>query len=254
MRREVPQNVKPVIGVMPLWDDRKDSIWMLPGYMDGILEADGIPVIFPFTEDEEELRQLMGLCDGFLLTGGHDVSPVLYHEEPLEGLVECCEKRDRMESFVLREAVSADRPVLGICRGIQLVNAVLGGTLYQDLPTQHPSATNHHASPPYDAPAHDAALVPGSPLYELLGPDTIAVNSYHHQAVKDLAPGLSVMAEAPDGIVEAVCMPGRRFLWAVQWHPEFSFRTDGNSRKIFRAFTEAAGAARFCGGREETDG
>ena len=243
------QTVKPVIGVMPLWDEKRDSIWMLPGYMDGIRQADGIPVIFPFTEDEEELRQLMGLCDGFLFTGGDDVSPGLYHEKPLEGLVECCEKRDRMEALVLRRAAAADMPVLGICRGIQLVNAVFGGTLYQDLPTQHPSGTNHHASPPYDAPAHDAAVVPGSPLWECLKTDTLSVNSYHHQAVTKVAPGLAVMASAPDGIVEAVYMPGRRFLWAVQWHPEFSFRTDENSRKIFRAFTDAARAARSGGER-----
>ena len=231
--------MKPIVGVMPLWDDEKDSIWMLPGYMDGLNQAGAVPFIFPFSEDEDELVQLAELCDGFLFTGGHDVSPRLYHEQPLEGLVISCEKRDRMETAVLRIAMEADKPVLGICRGIQLINAALGGTLYQDLPLQHPSETNHHGLPPYDQRVHDVEITRGSSLYDCLGKDILPVNSYHHQAVKDLAKGLEVMAAAPDGIAEAVCKPDQRFLWAVQWHPEFSYRTDENSRKIFSAFAEA---------------
>lgn len=230
---------KPIVGVMPLWDDEKDSIWMLPGYMDGISGAGAIPVIFPFTSDEAELAQLAEGCDGFLFTGGHDVSPRLYHEEPLEDLVSCCEKRDRMEAAVLKLAMEADKPVLGICRGIQFINAALGGTLYQDLPLQHPSETNHHGTAPYDRRVHDVEVFRGSPLHGCLGVDILPVNSYHHQGIRTLAKGLEVMAAAPDGIAEAVCKPDRRFLWAVQWHPEFSYRTDENSRKVFRAFVEA---------------
>ena len=136
--------MKPVIGVIPLWDDERDSIWMLPGYMDGISEAGGLPIIFPFTSDSQNIDQLFGLCDGILLTGGHDVSSKLYHEEPLEGLVEYCEKRDAMEEIVLAKALKEDVPVLGICRGIQFINAALGGTLYQDIPLQHPSSKARH--------------------------------------------------------------------------------------------------------------
>ena len=231
--------MKPIIGVMPLWDEEKDSMWMLPGYMDGISLAGGIPIIFPFTEDEQEIKQLTGMCDGFLLTGGHDVSPEVYHEEPLEGLIDSCGKRDRLEAVVLREAIADDKPVLGICRGIQFINAALGGTLYQDIPVQHPSETEHHQTAPYDIPSHTVTVFPGSPLNECLGTELLPVNSYHHQAVKDLAPGLTVMAEAPDGIVEAVYRPESRFLWAVQWHPEFSYKSDGNSMKIFRAFVDS---------------
>ena len=122
--------MKPVIGVMPLWDEKKDSIWMLPGYMDGISQAGGIPVIFPFSAEEQELDQLVRMCDGFLFTGGHDVSPEVYGEASLPGLIADCPKRDRMETVVLQKAIDADKPVLGICRGIQLINAALGGTLY----------------------------------------------------------------------------------------------------------------------------
>ena len=136
--------MKPIVGVMPLWDEEKDSIWMLPGYMDGISQAGGIPVIFPFSTDEMELKQLIGMCDGFLFTGGQDVTPEVYHEDPLEDLIDCCIKRDLMETIVLKEAIADDKPVLGICRGIQFINAALGGKLYQDIPTQRPSEINHH--------------------------------------------------------------------------------------------------------------
>ena len=112
MRRSEPKRnrdgvkrMKPIVGVMPLWDDEKESIWMLPGYMDGISQAGGLPIMFPFTADEQELEQLVNLCDGFLLTGGHDVSPDLYHEKPLTGLVACCPRRDAMEGVVLRKAL-----------------------------------------------------------------------------------------------------------------------------------------------------
>ena len=231
--------MKPVIGVMPLWDDEKESLWMLPGYLDGLREAGGLPVVLPFSTDEEELGLLMSLCDGFLFTGGHDVSPGLYHEEPLPGLVSSCEKRDEMESIVLRKALEADKPVLGICRGIQFINAALGGSLYQDLPSQRPSATEHHQHAPYDVPVHDVLIEKDSPLYACLGAERLPVNSYHHQAVKQVADGLRVMAAAPDGLAEALYRPGSRFLWALQWHPEFSYRTDENSRKIFRAFVSS---------------
>ena len=231
--------MKPIIGVMPLWDEEKESLWMLPGYLDGIRQAGGLPVIFPFTTDEQELKQLAGMCDGFLFTGGHDVSPWVYKEEPLEGMIDCCEKRDIMETVVLREAVAEDKPVLGICRGIQFINAALGGTLYQDIPTQHPSEVNHHQDRPYDAPSHEVTIAEGSPLHKCLGTDRIPVNSCHHQAIKVLSPELAVMAAAEDGIIEAVYRPESRFLWAVQWHPGFSYKVDENSRKLFRAFIGA---------------
>ena len=230
---------KHVVGVMPLWDDEKDSIWMLPGYMDGLHQAGAVPIIFPFSTDETELAQIMESCDGFLFTGGHDVSPRFYHEEPMDNLVSSCEKRDMMEAIVLRIAMEADKPVLGICRGIQFINVALGGTLYQDLPLQHPSATNHHGQAPYDKPVHDIKVRRDSPLYDCLGMEHLPVNSYHHQAVKDVAKGLEVMATAPDGIVEALYKPDQCFLWAVQWHPEFSYKTDENSRKVFSTFVKA---------------
>lgn len=231
--------LKPLIGVMPLWDDDKESVWMLPGYLEGIRQAGGIPVILPFTSENDELEQLAKMCDGFLFTGGHDVSPELYSEKPVVDSVICCKDRDEMESWYLKYAISSDKPLLGICRGIQFINAALGGTLYQDLPTQHSSEIDHHQKPPYDIPVHTVSIVKDSPLGKLLDTEQLSVNSYHHQAVKDLSPRLKAMAISTDGLIEAVFMPEHRFLWAVQWHPEFSYLADINSRKIFKAFIDS---------------
>ena len=232
--------MKPLAGVMPLWDEGKDSLWMLPGYLDGLSLAGAIPLIFPFLKDEAEIKQLTDLCDGFLFTGGDDVSPSLYGQTPLEGLVSTCEKRDLMENVALKIALKEDKPVLGICRGLQFMNVALGGTLYQDLPLQHPSSTNHHGKPPYDQVVHEVEVLADTPLFDCLGNKTLGINSYHHQGIKDLAPSLIPMAVAPDGIIEAIAKLDQRFLWAVQWHPEFSYKVDENSRKIFQAFVAAS--------------
>lgn len=231
--------MKPVIGVMPLWDEERNSLWMLPGYMNGIRDAGGIPIMFPLTEDKNDICRLAELTDGFLFTGGHDVSPGLYGETPLEGKTECCPERDRMEQVVLRFALARHKPVLGICRGIQFMNVALGGTLYQDLPTQFMSKTEHHQAAPYDIPVHSVEILKSSPLYTLLGRQELMVNSYHHQAVKKLAPGLLPMAVSEDGLTEALYKPDEPFFWAVQWHPEFSYLKDSASRKIFEEFVKA---------------
>lgn len=230
---------KPLIGVIPLVDTEKDSYWMLPGYMDGILMAGGIPVMLPMTSDREVLEQIAETYDGFLFTGGHDVSPALYGESPAPVCGECSEARDEMEQILFHMVYEMDKPILGICRGIQLINALLGGTLYQDLPTQHPSEIKHQQTPPYNNPIHEVEIASQTPLHTLLDQSIISVNSYHHQAVKDLSPRLKAMAFSPDGLVEAAYAPDKKYVWAVQWHPEFSFLKDPNSRKLFESFLEA---------------
>lgn len=230
---------KPIIGIIPLVDAEKESYWMLPGYMKGIEQAGGIPVMLPLTSDKEELRQLADTFDGFLLTGGQDVSPSVYRQILSDKCGELCGARDEMEEYLFNLVLEQDKPMLGICRGIQIMNALMGGTLYQDLPTEHPSAVKHRQSPPYDAPCHSVELVAGSQLYDLLQTDRLMVNSCHHQAVKELAPGLEVMAVSEDGLVEAVCAKEKSFVWAVQWHPEFSFLSDASSRAIFQRFVQS---------------
>ena len=121
-----------------------------------------------------------------------------------------------------------------------MINTVLGGTLYQDLPSQHPSEISHRMQPPYDRTWHEVALTEGSPIAVLLGKEKTGVNSCHHQAICTLAPGLAPMAWSPDGLIEAVWMPEKKFLWAFQWHPEFSYKVNEDSVAIFTAFVRSA--------------
>ena len=230
---------KPLIGVTPLLDKDRASYWMLPGYFKGLLSGGAVPVMLPMSSDPTVLLPVLSALDGVLFTGGQDVSPMLYNEPKSPQCGEISEERDRMESLLLKLSMEKGLPILGICRGIQLINAVLGGTLWQDLPTEKPSELEHHMAPPYDRAVHEVTLLEGTPLFELLKHQAIGVNSYHHQAIKKLGRGLSAMAVSSDGLVEAVYKPDYRFLWAVQWHPEFSFEKDPKSLKIFEAFQDA---------------
>lgn len=227
------------MGVLPLFDSEKDSYWMLPGYIEGIKEAGGLPIMLTFTEDEGDVRKFVSLCDGFVFTGGQDVEPSLYGEEKKPICGEICKNRDILEEMLFKLAIEEDKPVLGICRGLQFINAATGGTLFQDIEAECSSNVNHRQKPPYDRGTHLVFVEKESPLFKLLGKESLWVNSCHHQGIRDLSPFLSVMAKAPDGIIEAVCMPEKSFVWATQWHPEFLHRRDEDSKKIFKAFIEA---------------
>lgn len=236
---------RPVIGAVPLVDHKLESLWMLPGYFDAVSEAGGVPVMLPLTDDPEALSRALDVVDGAVVTGGQDVGPALYGEKGTDAAALCgelCPERDAMEALLVPMLVERDVPTLGICRGIQVINAVLGGTLWQDLPRQRPSEVEHHGKAPYDQPVHVAEVLAGTPLAACVGAGELPVNSYHHQALREVAPGLAVMAEAPDGVVEAVWRPASCFLWAVQWHPEFAHKVDEPSRKIFSALVGAARA------------
>jgi len=227
---------KPVIGVIPLWDEEKDSIWMLPGYMQGLEEAGAVPMILHLTDSETTLKQTISIFDGFLFTGGQDVNPKLYGQEKNEHCGEICDMRDRMEAYIFREAVlNQNKPALGICRGIQFLNVMLGGSLHQDIPTEFSNTITHSQKPPYDVPAHNVRIISGTPLHKLAGKECIEVNSSHHQGINRIAKGLEIMALADDGLVEAVYMPAHPHVWAVQWHPEYSLK-DEISKKIFSSF------------------
>lgn len=197
---------------------------MLPDYLDGIKAAGGVPVVLPIDISENGTNRIIETCDGFLFTGGQDVGS--------------CPKRDNPETLLLSKALQADKPILGICRGLQFINVFLGGTLWQDLPTDHPSEIVHRQAKPYGIPTHTVTL--SGELKSLLDKDILEVNTLHHQAIKDLADDLTPMAVAPDGIIEAVRMKNKRFVWAVQWHPEYMFATDKNSLKVFEFFINFA--------------
>ncbi len=230
---------RPIIGLIPLYDDEKDSFWMLPGYMKVLERCGALPIMLPYTTDQEELQKAYDLCDGILLTGGHDVGTYVYGEESTPQCGTPCRTRDVMEGVLLDLAIQDDKPVFGICRGIQFMNAHLGGTLYQDLPTERASAVEHHMSAPYDRPIHQVTVLPDTHLASIIGAGEHAVNSYHHQAVKELSEKVTVMARSEDGLVEAIEVKDSRFIMGVQWHPEFSYETSIDSIRIMQAFTDA---------------
>ena len=231
--------MRKIIGIMPLYDDEKESYWMLPGYMKMLEAENAIPLMLPLTSETGELDYFLEICGGFLLTGGHDVSPSVYHAERKPWCGPCCELRDEMEQYILKNAVNMDRSVLGICRGIQLMNACYGGTLYQDLKTEHNSCIDHHMKPPYNRTAHQVTIKKDTPLYNILGKEQMGVNSYHHQAIKDLASFFQETAFSEDGLIEGIYMPSHKFIMGVQWHPEFSYVVDENSRKLINAFVNS---------------
>ena len=229
----------PIIGVTPLWDAERKSVWMLPDYLEGIKAAGGIPVILPIEMSEADVDRIVETCDGFLFTGGQDVAPELYGTKDATGTVVPSPERDNLETLLLSKVLQADKPILGICRGLQFINAFLGGTLWQDLPSQHPSDIVHRQGKPYGIPTHKVSL--NGDLRTLLGKDTLEVNTLHHQAIKDLGKDLIPMAESPNGLIEAVKMVGKRFVCAVQWHPEYMFKTDGDSLRVFSWFVRQCG-------------
>ena len=179
------------------------------------------------------------MCDGFLFTGGQDVEPSLYHQRKSENCGMINKERDQLERRFFERAYALDKPMFGICRGIQMFNVLLGGTLYQDLATEYETPLKHSMEPPYNREQHSVEIVKDTPLFDVVKKTKLGVNSYHHQAVKELAKDLSIMAKATDGLVEAVYSRAKRFVWAVQWHPEFSYENDQASRDIFRTFVDA---------------
>ena len=224
----------PIIGVTPLWDAERKSVWMLPEYLEGVKAAGGVPVVLPIEMSEADADRIVETCNGFLFTGGQDVVPELYGTKDTTGTIVSSAERDKLETLLLTKALQADKPILGICRGLQFINAFLGGTLWQDLPSQHPSDIVHRQDKPYVNPTHKVSL--SGDLRTLLGKDTFEVNTLHHQAIKDLGKDLIPLAESPDGLIEAVKMMGKRFVCAVQWHPEYMFKTDADSLKVFSWF------------------
>ncbi|WP_147803932.1 gamma-glutamyl-gamma-aminobutyrate hydrolase family protein [Alkalicoccus halolimnae] len=231
---------KPMIGVLPLYDKEKESYWMLPGYMKGIEAAGGIPVMLPLTTDTDILEKTARMFDGFLFTGGQDVSPTFYGEKIGEACGETCMERDRMEAVLFEIVNELDKPVFGICRALQLFNVLLGGTLYQDLPSgRKTSLIEHKQKPPYATPVHEVTIEVNTLLGKILQEKKIDVNSYHHQGIKKKAEKLQPAAYAADGLMEAAVMPDQSFNLAVQWHPEFSYEKDKQSVRLFQAFVDA---------------
>lgn len=208
-----------------------------------VTAAGGVPLLVPCSQDEDCLSAYLEAVDGLIFSGsGADLHPRHYGEEPVPALGRLNPERLDFELALARLALAGSLPLLGICGGLQTLNVAAGGTLYQDLPSQRPEALQHKPDIPSSQPAHSVSLAEDSRLAEIVGSSTLQVNSTHHQAVKDVAEVFAARALAPDGVVEAVEVPGERFILGIQWHPEYMAPQCPASRAIFEAFVAAAGA------------
>ena len=210
-------------------------------YPNSVLRAGGIPALIPLGQSEKQLEQLIPKLDGLIFTGGGDILPDHYHgiHHPMISFVD--EDRDQVEFSLFKRILSERIPFFGICRGFQVINVALGGTLYEDILDQKPGALRHQYHPDYarDYLAHPVKIETDSMLAEIIGEAEINVNSFHHQGIKQLAPKLRATAYAPDAIIEGIEMIDYPYGLAVQWHPENLYAYP-KMRALFEAFVEAA--------------
>ena len=243
------KSTKPLIGLTCLSLSSSDWVQNAPGtYLDvvfreysrGVESAGGLPVLIPVFKDLETNCEVLERIDGLLLTGGRDICPRFFGEESMVGIGEMDYERDLLEIGLTREAEKLGIPILGICRGIQVISVAFGGTLYQDIYTQMPGCLDHNQKATKATNTHTVRVARGYRLFKILESETVWVNSNHHQAVKDLPPGFVASATAGDGVIEAIEKPDDPFLLGIQWHAEGTWMHDEASRKIFAALVEAA--------------
>lgn len=209
-------------------------------YVQAVRRAGGVPLIIPITADDIELQTLLKVVDGVIMTGGEDVEPWRYGHEPIPELGGVYPERDEFDIKLLRMAAERRLPIMGICRGLQVMNVAFGGTLYQDIPTQIPDKSINHSTGSGKIRAHKIAVKQGTRLHKIIG-DSAVVNSTHHQSVQQLAPGFRITAVAEDGVVEGIEMANGRPIFGVQFHPEV-FVSSGEDEflGLFEYFIKAA--------------
>ena len=241
---------KPIIGITisEMLEDRsrrkptwKPFDYLKREYHEAILNSGGIPILLPNAGESAAADNMIDMIDGLLLTGGGDLHPSYYNQEPHPGLTETTANRDSLEISIAKLALGRNLPIMAICRGHQVLNVALGGTLYQDL-SCFPHETIQHSDPGQTARVfHDVAITPGSLLHRIVGADHIETNSSHHQVIDKLGAGLAIVAfSSTDNVPEAIEQTQKKFVLGLQWHPEAIFERE-HSRKVFRALVEASG-------------
>lgn len=236
--------MQPIIGITTYQGKNPDdypTVALMQSYVGAILQAGGVPVLIPSMLAENGWQTLYSKLDGILFTGGGDISLDYFKGDPHARIDGVDLLRDAIELNLFKTAITDSRPFLGICRGAQLMNVALGGTLYTHIPDQLPNALDHsYPGHMRTALVHEVRVEEGTHIAEILGEPILKVNSLHHQGLKDIAPGLRIAGYAPDGLVEAIELPDHPFGMAVQWHPEW-LTDQPSTRNLFRKFVEAAG-------------
>ncbi len=231
---------KPVIGITCSVDWQGDRQRQNESYMQAVLKAGGTPVLLPAVTDDAVIEDHLQLVDGILISGGPDIDPQLFGEQPIPRLGAVNPLMDAYEMKLIQGALSMGKPMLGICRGVQVLNAAAGGTLYQDISTSFASPLKHRQEAPASFPTHKVKLTANTQLANLLGTTEILVNTFHHQSVATPAPGFVVNAVAEDGVIEGIESTAHPFVHGVQWHPEKMWNAAYNYDPLFTAFIAAA--------------
>ncbi|OYD07784.1 gamma-glutamyl-gamma-aminobutyrate hydrolase family protein [Paludifilum halophilum] len=227
----------PAIGVTV--STREESVMALNrDHTDAVFRAGGIPLMLPYTLVPEQLQATADRIDGLLLTGGDDIDPGLFGEEPIPGLGPVEPERDRMEIALSRKMMEAGKPILAVCRGCQILNIAAGGDMYQDLNAQREKGLQHAQKAPRSHPSHSVHVKEDTRLHAMVGGSEYRVNSFHHQAVRRLADGFMVSATASDGVIEAFESLHHPFVMGVQWHPE-NMPSDSVARQLFTSLVAA---------------
>ena len=245
-----PVNPRRVVIAIPAYAHTCDAILgrkasaTPASYIDALIRVDATPLVIPIVHDRGVLDHLLDLADGLMLIGGPDIDPACYGQTPLPGLRQVTPARDRMELMLARRAMKDQVPILGVCRGIQLLNVASGGSLWQDIAGQVPGAQKHDHYPDHPPThlAHPVQLQPGSRMAGICGHTRLTVNSLHHQAIDRPGEGLSVVARSADGIIEAVEGQGKQWVVGVQWHPEWLVGARDDMLALFLAFKDACQA------------
>ncbi len=226
------------IGIIPYRKDGAPHVQLIgPGYLSAVRQLNGHPVFINHFTPAHHLDILLDSLDGIVFAGGPDIDPALYNREIEPNIGEIVPERDVLELELFNRVVQRRMPLLGICRGIQLVNVAMGGTLIQHIPDHF--KLDHQQKEDGGPFCHDVQIPKGSMLFDLVGKSSILVNSFHHQCIDDLAPKLIATAYADEGMIEAVECPDYPFMMAVQWHPERTLDNDPYSIRLFRAFMQA---------------
>lgn len=216
-----------------------DRAYVNNDYVQTTVMAGGAPFILPLIPDYEAVKRQVESVDGIIISGGYDVDPLIYGEEPSQKQGGLCPERDQYDLMVVKAAMELKKPILGICRGMQILNAALGGTMYQDLSQIEGCYIKHNQGSRPEVASHSVKVEKGTKLCEILG-EEVLTNSFHHQALKDIAPGFKVSARAKDGVVEAFEME-EGFVIGVQWHPEMMARKgDKAMLNLFKKLVEVS--------------